>query len=248
MSVSNVKRLLKLVMLQLLSENENPYLTQETLILRIFKVIAGLANVSWPSLMDAIKQGTCRLNQDLHEQILEIWEPRRRQATQDEVNCVERILARDHVRPSDLMKFAIVLGKQTPNRAVWKLFAVDNFQGIDVKRYVDHFKWNDDDVKSKHVDAVRGLYDKGVENPEEIREIIENVFNKDGSTDTELEKYYVDTVCLENIAELREWKRKQSDEEDKSSVAASSSKEPTLKKRRKKCPSSEVKTAKVEKD
>lgn len=232
MPISNEERLLRLIMLKHLSNTGNQYLTHESFLLRVLQHIAEIGNVSWSALMDTVKQGTCKLDQGIHDQILDIWETsRRRQATLDEQNCVERILARDYVRPADLIKWAIILGKQAPSPAVWKLFAVDGFQGSDLKSYINHFKLND--VGAKHVEAVRSLYDKGVENPEKMREIIDNVFNGENSHENEYENFYIDIVGLENIPELRELKRsKQADEEDK----ASSSGEPPLKKKRRKPP------------
>ncbi|GFQ78858.1 hypothetical protein TNCT_633711 [Trichonephila clavata] len=60
-----------------------------------------------------------------HQDLLHIWTLRSKQATLDEQHCVERILGRDNVRSSDLIKLASILQKISDPKTVYEFFAMD---------------------------------------------------------------------------------------------------------------------------
>ncbi|GFR24040.1 uncharacterized protein TNCT_515291 [Trichonephila clavata] len=77
----------------------------------------------------------------LHQDLLHIWTLRSKQATLDEQHCVERILGRDNVRSSDLIKLATILQKISDPKTVYEFFAMDGYQGEDPKKYIDLFRY-----------------------------------------------------------------------------------------------------------
>ncbi|GFU74769.1 uncharacterized protein TNCV_2431591 [Trichonephila clavipes] len=85
-------------------------------------------------------------------------------ATLDEQHCVERILGRDNVRSSDLIKLIIILHKISDPKAMYEFFAMDGYQGVDPKKYVELFRYDTDNARGKHVRAVCLLYHHEVVN------------------------------------------------------------------------------------
>ncbi|GIX78619.1 uncharacterized protein CDAR_201741 [Caerostris darwini] len=196
-------KLLKKALLQQVLNTKNPNLTHDALVLRVLQRIAKLAHVSWDDLMDICKQGACRLDSELHELVLDIWE-KRKQPTMDEQHCVERILARDYVRSVDLLKWAQILAKSSVvGKNVWKLFAVDGSVGNDLNKYVDRFRWTDG-IKAIHVSAVRMLYEH-CDTPEQVKSVVENALEQ---KEDSLAQVYVDCVGKDNLDEIRKWLEK----------------------------------------
>ncbi|GFR26534.1 uncharacterized protein TNCT_35771, partial [Trichonephila clavata] len=101
------------------------------------------------------------------------------QATLDEQHCVERILGRDNVRSSDLIKLASILQKISDPKTVYEFFAMDGYQGEDPKKYIDLFRYEAEEARGKHVRAVRQLYRSGlVQTPHECRSFLESIFEE----------------------------------------------------------------------
>ncbi|GFQ86256.1 uncharacterized protein TNCT_291931 [Trichonephila clavata] len=140
----------------------------------------------------------------LHQDLLHIWTLRSKQATLDEQHCVERILGRDNVRSSDLIKLASILQKISDPKTVYEFFAMDGYQGEDPKKYIDLFRYEAEEARGKHVRAVRQLYRSGlVQTPHECRSFLESIF--EGTRPESRDGY----VVQEQVAEIAEWRREQ---------------------------------------
>ncbi|GFT30773.1 uncharacterized protein NPIL_257921 [Nephila pilipes] len=150
------------------------------------------------------------LHQDLHL----LWKRRTKSVTLDEQHCVERILGRDHVRPTDLTKLVSILFKVAEPRLVHAFFAVDGYLGDDPKKYMDVFRYEDEDFRAKHVRGVRLLYHFGVvETPQECRALLDSIF--DGTCATpHVRNMYVECVGGE-VADIAEWRREQQEKTKK---------------------------------
>ncbi|GFR27792.1 uncharacterized protein TNCT_566151, partial [Trichonephila clavata] len=142
----------------------------------------------------------------LHQDLLKIWTLRSKNATLDEQHCIERILGRDNVRSSDLIKLASILQKISDPKTVYEFFAMDGYQGEDPKKYIDLFRYDAEEARYKHVRAVRQLYRSGlVQTPHECRSFWESIFE---GTCPESRDGYVESV-QEQVAEIAEWRREQ---------------------------------------
>lgn len=207
------KDLLDHLILRELSRVNNFHLTQETIILRVLINLASSAHLPWSSVVETVTR-PCLLDADLHNQIMALWEERKRNTTLDETQTLERLLGHDYVRPTDLLKLAAYLVKLKPTdmKPVWKLFAVDGFLGTDPKMYVDSFK--NDEVKQEHAHAIRHLY-SFVDTPELMKEIVDVAFERvldEKARDVEGEvsscvDLYIKMVP--RIKEVKEWKIQQ---------------------------------------
>ncbi|GFU00013.1 uncharacterized protein TNCV_1659691 [Trichonephila clavipes] len=92
------------------------------------------------------------MDSNLHQYLLKIWTQRSKNATSDEQHCVERILGRDNVRSSDLIKLISILHKISDPKTVYEFFAMDCYQGDDPKKYVELFRYDAEDARGKHVE------------------------------------------------------------------------------------------------
>ncbi|GFQ88516.1 uncharacterized protein TNCT_117681 [Trichonephila clavata] len=138
--------------------------------------------------------------------LLHIWTLRSKHATLDEQHCVERILGRDNVRSSDLIKLASILQKISDPKTVYEFFAMDGYQGEYPKKYIDLFRYEAEEARGKHVRSVRQLYRSGiVQTPHECRSFLESIFE---GTCPESRNGYVESV-QEQVAEIAEWRREQ---------------------------------------
>lgn len=164
--------------------NKNQFLTQETIIQRLFKKITEKTRVS-PSHVEKTA-----LFYKWHDEILNAYLDVRSNLSHDEKMCVERVLSKDSPNTTELTKFACCWYKYNPTTAC-KWFAVDGILGTHPKHYVQdafspHF--------NKHNSAVRALYTYIAE-PGKIKNIIEKAFllNEDEpchpDLDTEFEMY-----------------------------------------------------------
>lgn len=164
--------------------NKNQFLTQETIIQRLFKKITEKTRVS-PSHIEKTA-----LFRKWHDEILDAYHDLKSNLSHDEKMCVERALSKDSPNITELTKFACCWYKYKPATAC-KWFAVDGILGTHPKYYVQdafspHF--------AKHNNAVRSLYAYNSD-PEKIKAIIEKAFllNEDESChpdlDTEFEMY-----------------------------------------------------------
>ncbi|GFW39850.1 hypothetical protein TNCV_2420151 [Trichonephila clavipes] len=82
------------------------------------------------------------------------------------------------------------------------------------KKYVELFRYDDEDARGKHVRAVRLLNRHEVVNtPQECRSFLESIF--DGTcTNTEYKDMYVEYVRGQ-VADMAEWRREQLDKTKK---------------------------------
>ncbi|KAG8172724.1 hypothetical protein JTE90_003913 [Oedothorax gibbosus] len=150
------KQLLTDVFVQILQNETNIHLTYETIVIRILKTIAELYRLSWNNVLETTRQ--IYIDSKLQNLLLHCWNQRTKVFTLEEQHCIERILGRDHVRISDLIKFAGCAHKVfLKPRDLWWWFGMDGFLGEDPKRYVDSsFRFD----KNRHVEAVRTLLEK----------------------------------------------------------------------------------------
>ncbi|GFQ71741.1 uncharacterized protein TNCT_609391 [Trichonephila clavata] len=138
--------------------SDNPHLTYETLVTRILKRVSDSFHLPWSHVLELSRQAPYLMDSNLHQDLLKIWTQRSKNATLDEQHCVERILGRDYVRSSDLIKLGSILNKVTDPKTIYEFFAMDGYQGDDPKKYVELFRYDAQDLRGKHVRAVRLLY------------------------------------------------------------------------------------------
>ncbi|GFQ72286.1 uncharacterized protein TNCT_35861 [Trichonephila clavata] len=189
-----------------MEQHDNPHLTFETLVLRLLKRVSHSFHLPWSHVLEVSRQAPYLMDPHLHQDLLHIWTLRSKQATLDEQHCVERILGRDNVRSSDLIKLASILQKISDPKTVYEFFAMDGYQGEDPKKYIDLFRYEAEEARGKHVRAVRQLYRSGlVQTPHECRSFLESIFE---GTRPESRDGYVESV-QEQVAEIAEWRREQ---------------------------------------
>ncbi|GFX06232.1 uncharacterized protein TNCV_2010141 [Trichonephila clavipes] len=164
------------------------------------------------------------MDSHLHQDLLKIWTQRSKNVTLDEQHCVERILGRDNVRSSDLIKLVSILHKISDPKAIYEFFAMDGYQGDDPKKYVELFRFDTEDARGKHVRAVRLLYrQEVVHTPQECRSFLESIFDET-CTDTEYKDMYVEHVQGQ-VADMAEWRREQLDKTKKKRPAEEDARE-----------------------
>ncbi|GFQ94227.1 uncharacterized protein TNCT_619591 [Trichonephila clavata] len=189
-----------------MEQHDNPHLTFETLVLRLLKRVSHSFHLPWSHVLEVSRQAPYLMDPHLHQDLLYIWTLRSKHATLDEQHCVERILGRDNVRSSDLIKLASLLQKISDPETVYEFFAMDGYQGEDPKKYIDLFRYEADEAPGKHVRAVRQLYRSGlVQTPHECRSFLESIFE---GTCPESRDGYVESV-QKQVAEIAEWRREQ---------------------------------------
>ncbi|GFQ92238.1 uncharacterized protein TNCT_384701 [Trichonephila clavata] len=101
-----------------MEQHDNPHLTFETLVLRLLKRVSHSFHLPWSHVLEVSRQAPYLMDPHLHQDLLHIWTLRSKQATLDEQHCVERILGRDNVRSSDLIKLASILQKISDPKSV----------------------------------------------------------------------------------------------------------------------------------
>ncbi|GFX64070.1 uncharacterized protein TNCV_1985951 [Trichonephila clavipes] len=161
------------------SNHDNPHLTFETIVMRVLKNVSESFHLPWSHVLELSRQAPYLMDSHLHQDLLKIWTQRSKNVTLDEQHCVERILGRDNVRSSDLIKLVSILHKISDPKAIYEFFAMDGYQGDDPKKYVELFRFDTEDARGKHVRAVRLLYRQEVVNtPQECRSFLESIFDE----------------------------------------------------------------------
>ncbi|GFS69538.1 uncharacterized protein NPIL_584431 [Nephila pilipes] len=189
---------------QEIDQADNPYLTFETLFLRLLKRTAPAFHLPWSHVLDVARQAPCLMNVSLHQDLHLLWKRWTKSVTLDEQHCVERILGRDHVRPSDLTKLVSILFKVAESRQVHAFFAGDGYLGDDPKKYIDAFRYEDEDFRAKHVRGVRILYHfTVVETPQECWVLLDSIFEGTWAT-PHVRDMYVECVGCE-VTDIAEW-------------------------------------------
>ncbi|GFW78495.1 uncharacterized protein TNCV_5110361 [Trichonephila clavipes] len=136
------------------STHDNPHLTFETIVTRVLRRVSESFHLPWSHVLELSRQAPYLMDSNLHQDLLKIWTQRSKNATLDEQHCVERILGRDNVRSSDLIKLISILQKISDPKTVYEFFAMDGYHGDDPKKYVELFRYDAEDVRSKHIRAV----------------------------------------------------------------------------------------------
>lgn len=198
-------------LVHVLQDETNLHLTYETLILRLLQKVAHAYRVPWTTVLETTRHP--HLDPMLQQRLQGWWHARTRPVTLDEQHCVERVLGRDHVRSTDLLKLAGCLHKVAPTpKDVWVWFGVDGLLGDDPKRYVDAAR-----DRPRHVQAVRMLYEEewGIETPNAMKEVLEAIFR--GEQQGACRDAYVAAVggweAVRQVADALESKRKRVDGE-----------------------------------
>ncbi|GFR32856.1 uncharacterized protein TNCT_443281 [Trichonephila clavata] len=81
-----------------MKHHDNPHLTFETLVLRLFKRVSHSFHLPWSHVLEVSRQAPYLMDSHLHQDLLKIWTLRSKNATLDEQHCFEHILGRDNVR------------------------------------------------------------------------------------------------------------------------------------------------------
>lgn len=200
--VEALQQLMTAALVQEIREEHNSHLTYETIVVRILKRLSEAFGLPWNQIVETTRH--VYLPRTLHALLERMWRERTKTVTLEEQHCIERILGRDYVRATDLVKLAGCVHKfANDDKDVWILFAVDGLLGEDPKRYVDALR-SDDDAKAKHVQKVRQWYrEERVRHPVEMKEILEDVFQ---GTDSTWRQEYVEAVGgTEAVKQMAEW-------------------------------------------
>lgn len=228
--VEALQQLMTAALVQEIRDERNAHLTYETIVVRILTRLAEAFGLSWNQVVETTRH--VYVPRQLHALLEGMWRERTKPVTLEEQHCVERILGRDYVRATDLIKLAGCVGKFAQHdKDVWRLFAVDGWLGEDPKRYVEALaRGSGEDAKAKHVRVVRQWYrEERVKHPVEMKEILEDVFQGGDST---WRKEYVEAVggeeAVKQVVEWLEGKKKKVEGETsrkRSKTAASASEE-----------------------
>lgn len=193
-----VTKLYEEALFQELCNNQNPYVTQATLVHRVLRKFLDLAGLSeipqWNSTADMFRE--------FHTEIGEAYEAKKKNLTLDEQTCVERVLSKDAPHQSELVKFANCWMKHEPVK-VCRWFAVDGTLGLHPKFYVSEAFSSSN---QKHAAAVRVLY-AYIDSPERIKDIVQEAFDRcEGSANRQddpdllrLVDLYADNAGLDEV-------------------------------------------------
>lgn len=206
--------LLQIVSSEMLNST-NPYTSKETIVLRNLKRLTEQTfNLSWSATMDTVRQGILLMDFNLHEILFQIM--RNNHQIIDE-STVERILARDYIKLSDMTNLAKTLTTKGLFTVSAKLFAVDGFQGTDdLRKYVNNFNWTNEEWKQRHVKAVRTLYDVVTNEP--ISKVLTSIFVRFDAEEkgediepmneemNDVYEIYMEIVGKENVARIAQWR------------------------------------------
>ena len=191
--------LLDNMLFQEIQSTYNPYLTMETLILRLSRRISDHYQIPFHIIINRIRKCNCFLDPTLQNSLYIM--SRDKTFTIDEQHCIERLLGHDFVRQTDLLKLAGFSSKFADQALVWKFFAVDGYLGSNPKQYIPD-SFSTDDFKRKHAEGVRYMYEE-LNLPNEIKEALEVIF--DGKCENHA---YVQIVGgMEIVKHIAEWRR-----------------------------------------
>ncbi|GFX76016.1 uncharacterized protein TNCV_1995701 [Trichonephila clavipes] len=104
------------------SNHDNPHLTFETIVMRVLKNVSESFHLPWSHVLELSRQAPYLMDSNLHQDLLKIWTQRSKNVTLDEQHCVERILGRDNVRSSDLIKLVSILHKISDPKAIYIIY------------------------------------------------------------------------------------------------------------------------------
>lgn len=165
--------------------NTNPFITLETIVLRLMKKICEHTHVL------PYENEKTILFKHWHNDILETYYTLRSSMSHDEKSCVERVLSKDSPHTSELLKFACCWYKYNAPLAC-KLFAVDGLLGSHPKFYVQEAFSNQ---FRQHNEAVRALY-AYFTNPDTVKEIVEKALGLAESESVQLDPDFEKCVAL----------------------------------------------------
>ncbi|GFU77993.1 uncharacterized protein TNCV_3109301 [Trichonephila clavipes] len=124
------------------STNGNLHLTFETIVTRVLRRVSESFHPQWSHVLELSRQAPYLMDSNLHQDLLKIWTQRSKNTPLDEQHCAERILGRDNLRSSDLIKLISILHKISDPKTVYEFFAMDGYQGDDPKKYVELFRYD----------------------------------------------------------------------------------------------------------
>lgn len=180
---------------------KNPYLTMETIVLRLYRKIADRTQVSINFIEKTI------LFSNFHDEILTIYQSLQSGMSHDEKIVIERVLSKDTPHPNELIKFANCMYKYDP-ASVCRWFAVDGIISTHPKSYVHEAFASSFE---QHNQAVRKLYDYIYE-PEKIKKVVEKalLLNDDELVDSDLQMcvgLYSDMVGKDTLKRMADERR-----------------------------------------
>ncbi|GFS37513.1 uncharacterized protein NPIL_626081 [Nephila pilipes] len=154
-------------------QKANPFVTRQTVHLRVLKHVADFLELPWNYCADSksifihpenSKRIDCKWKECLQGNL---------QPSHDELNAYEKIKSADYIKTLDLAKFISILVRKdvierdpTNKEKILRsndlnvLLAVDGFSGYtpnDLKNYINNLKYADDG--DKHTNIVRKMYD-----------------------------------------------------------------------------------------
>ncbi|GFQ85133.1 uncharacterized protein TNCT_530781 [Trichonephila clavata] len=144
-------------------DHNNPHLTFETLVIRILKRLSQSFHLPWSHVLEVSRQAPYLM--DSFRGFAQNLD-----STLQKCHFGRAALCRDNVRSSDLIKLTSILHKISDPKTVYEFFVMDGFQGDDLKKYIEMFRYDAEEARDKHVRAVRLLYRSGVvHTPQECR-------------------------------------------------------------------------------
>ncbi|KAF8782563.1 hypothetical protein HNY73_012830 [Argiope bruennichi] len=189
---------------------------------RVLKTVCDHLNIFLSDLPDV--KNTIYIDAELRQMMEDIWNLQSHPNTFTGNNAtpavtngdneeLEKMLAKDYVKPSDMLRFTGILSKRETKQTIptmskiYKLLGVDGYLGNDLKRCVEYLKYSNDDYKTVHVHAIRQMYRDGLcQSPEDVYFVLQTTF---GFTpfrepkDEELKLHYTNLVGdkLDQISE-----------------------------------------------
>ncbi|GFQ68159.1 uncharacterized protein TNCT_229501 [Trichonephila clavata] len=208
---------LRRVVLQTLSEElqrANNCTSRFTVCVRVLQQICDIINISFHQLPDL--KNMIKLEESFVRNLTVIWNSQNHDSSDE----LEKILAKDYVKPIDLTRCIACLVKKELKKSpshmkpIYQLLAVDGFLGNDVKRYVEYLKYQEE-YKKVHLEAVRKLYHH-LEKPEEVLNVLFHAFEWKSNDEETLKLEYLKNVGY-FLEDIMRWKHEQYEEEKKKS-------------------------------
>ncbi|GBM91826.1 hypothetical protein AVEN_15704-1 [Araneus ventricosus] len=192
----------------------NNFTTRATVYLRVLKRIMDLMQISWKMISEI--KNMIYLEQEIVQLIQSCWYS---QITNESNDELEKFLARDYIKPSDMLKFVNVLNRREMKQnepfpyKIHKILGMDGFLGHDVKRYIEYLKYSWDDYRGVHVRAVRELYEYTTD-LDKIHIVLSAAYgwnNIENVDEIEMKIQYLSLIG-NNIEKIMEWKMQQNQE------------------------------------
>lgn len=194
----------------------NNFTTRATVYLRVLRRITDIMQIPW-NIIPEIKN-MIHLDSELIPLIKSCWHSQIINESDEEL---EKFIARDYVKHSDMARFINVLNRremrQTEPRVckIYEILGMDGFLGRDAKRYVEYLRYSPDEFKGVHVRAVRKLYREHNTDLDQIHTVLQIAYGMkdvEKADEMEMKNDYIKSIG-NHLEKIMEWKQQQSQEQ-----------------------------------